>query len=97
MYLLLLYSYNIQKEEKEKKYEIEENKKTKERRKQKEEKQEEKNKRSEKKEKYGKIISTYQYHFIPICVYPFYHSKPSLPKIYLSFSTIIIHLIWENN
>ena len=53
-------------------------------------------KESEKKEKYGKIISTYQYHYIPMCIYFILPLHTISTQIYSSISTIIIHLIWEN-
>ena len=71
-----------------------------ERRKEKEEKKEEKNKESEMKENMGKLsfpFSSNQYHSIPTMCLSIYHSTPSLPNSILSFSTIIIHIIWENN
>ena len=73
----------------------------KERRKEKEEKKEEKNKKSEKKEKnMGKSslpISTHQIPFHSYHVYIHFTTPHHLYQFYLSFSLIIIHIIWENN
>ena len=73
----------------------------KERRKEKEKKMKRRIRKNEKKEKYGKISSTYLYPSIPFHFHHVYiHILPLhtiCTKFYLSFSTIIIHIIWENN
>ena len=73
----------------------------KERRKEKEEKKKERNKESEKKDNnMGKL--SLPYHLLPfhsiLTMYISYLPLHTIStQIYLSFSTIIIHIIWENN
>ena len=96
--------YKKKKKEKKKnkrKYEKEEMKNTKRKKKRKGGEKEQKNKESKKQ---GKIEENYLYLSLPIntipflpCVYPFLPLHTISTKFYLSFSTIIIHIIWENN
>ena len=104
-YLLLLEKVTIYKKKKEekkkkrRKYEKEEKKKTKRKKERKKRRRKRKRRirKSEKKEKYGKTISSYLYPSIPLHSYHVYihvTTPHHLYQFYLSFSTIIIHIIW---